>query len=69
MTGRVSSVTTNWYSQRMLITESVYFVYQSTVTPKRTEQNLGLFGCTGKSEAEVTNHKRLVVFNFFIVLL
>jgi len=53
---------TNWYGRSMLITASVDFVYiyQSTVTPKRTEQNL--FVRVGKSLAAVFNNRRLIIY-------
>jgi len=33
-------------------------LYQSAVTPKRTEQNLGLFVLIGKYDGKVTNNTR-----------
>jgi len=55
-------VSTNWYGRRILITANVDFVnisrYQSTVTPKRTGQNLFVY--IGKSKAEAIYNKSKV---------
>ena len=45
------------WSKYVYNSKSRFCLYQSTVTPKRTEQNL--FVHIGKSESEETSNKRL----------